>query len=113
LLKSYEEVMREEDFIEIKTPKLLGAATEGGANFFKVKYFDKEATLAQSPQFYKQIMVGVFERVFEVGSVFRAEPHFTTRHVNEYVGLDAEMGFINDFSDVTRTLNKVMVKMSR
>jgi len=111
LLKSYEEVMREEDFIEIKTPKLLGAATEGGANFFKVKYFDKEATLAQSPQFYKQIMVGVFERVFEVGSVFRAEPHFTTRHVNEYVGLDAEMGFINDFSDVTKTLNKVMGKM--
>jgi nondiscriminating aspartyl-tRNA synthetase len=111
LLKSYEIVMREYDFTEIKTPKLLGAATEGGANFFKVKYFEKEATLAQSPQFYKQIMVGVFERVFEIGSVFRAEPHFTTRHVNEYVGLDAEMGFIKDFHDVTKTLNVILKKM--
>jgi nondiscriminating aspartyl-tRNA synthetase len=111
LLKSYEIVMREHDFTEIKTPKLLGAATEGGANFFKVKYFEKEATLAQSPQFYKQIMVGVFERVFEIGSVFRAEPHFTTRHVNEYVGLDAEMGFIKDFYDITKTLNIILKKM--
>jgi len=111
LLKSYETVMREYDFTEIKTPKLLGSATEGGANFFKVKYFEKEATLAQSPQFYKQIMVGVFERVFEIGSVFRAEPHFTTRHVNEYIGLDAEMGFIKDFYDVSKTLNVVLKKM--
>ncbi|HNY35715.1 MAG TPA: aspartate--tRNA(Asn) ligase [Candidatus Pacearchaeota archaeon] len=111
LLKSYERVMREDDFTEIKTPKILGTATEGGANFFKVKYFDKEATLAQSPQFYKQIMVGVLERVFEVGSVFRAEPHFTTRHVNEYIGLDAEMGFISNFYDVAKTLNKVLKQM--
>jgi len=111
LLKSYERAMRECDFTEIKTPKILGSATEGGANFFKVKYFDKEATLAQSPQFYKQMMVGVFERVFEVGSVFRAEPHFTTRHVNEYIGLDAEMGYINDLYDVTKTLNIVLKKM--
>lgn len=111
LLKSYEIVMRENDFIEIKTPKLLGSATEGGANFFKVKYFEKEATLAQSPQLYKQIMVGVFERVFEIGSVFRAEPHFTTRHVNEYIGLDAELGFIQDYKDVTKILNIVLKKM--
>jgi nondiscriminating aspartyl-tRNA synthetase len=111
LLKSYETVMREYDFAEIKTPKILGTATEGGANFFKVKYFDKEATLAQSPQFYKQIMVGVLERVFEVGSVFRAEPHFTTRHVNEYIGLDAEMGFISDFYEVIRMLNSILQKM--
>lgn len=111
LLKSYETVMREHDFTEIKTPKILGAATEGGANFFKIKYFDREATLAQSPQFHKQIMVGVFERVFEIGSVFRAEPHFTTRHVNEYVGLDAEMGFINDFKDIVKTLNAVLKEM--
>jgi nondiscriminating aspartyl-tRNA synthetase len=111
LLKSYETVMREYDFTEIKTPKLLGSATEGGANFFKVKYFDKEATLAQSPQFYKQIMVGVFERVFEIGSAFRAEPHFTTRHVNEYISLDAEMGFISDYRDVMKVLNAVLVKM--
>ena len=111
LLKSYESVMRENDFVEIKTPKILGAATEGGANFFKVKYFEKEATLAQSPQLYKQIMVGVFERVFEIGSVFRAEPHFTTRHVNEYIGLDAEMGFIKDYTDITKTLTIVLKKM--
>lgn len=111
LLKSYESIMREEDFIEIKTPKILGAATEGGANFFKVKYFEKEATLAQSPQMYKQIMVGVFERVFEIGSVFRAEPHFTTRHVNEYIGLDAEFGFINDYTEIIKTLNRVIKKM--
>ena len=111
LLKSYEQVMREEDFVEIKTPKILGTATEGGANFFKLKYFEKEATLAQSPQFYKQIMVGVFERVFEIGPVFRAEPHFTTRHVNEYISLDAEMGFIHDFYDVTETLSRILKKM--
>jgi nondiscriminating aspartyl-tRNA synthetase len=111
LLKSYETIMREENFTEIKTPKILGSATEGGANFFKVKYFEREATLAQSPQFYKQIMVGVFERVFEIGSAFRAEPHFTTRHVNEYISLDAEMGFIKDFQDVIRMLNKVVKKM--
>jgi nondiscriminating aspartyl-tRNA synthetase len=111
LLKAYEMSMREEGFAEIKTPKLLGSATEGGANFFKVKYFEKEATLAQSPQFYKQMMVGVFEKVFEIGSVFRAEPHFTTRHVNEYIGLDGEMGFIEDFRDVTTTLGRIMKKM--
>jgi nondiscriminating aspartyl-tRNA synthetase len=111
LLKGYETAMREENFTEIKTPKLLGAATEGGANFFRVKYFDREATLAQSPQFYKQIMVGVFERVFEIGSTFRAEPHFTTRHVNEYISLDAEMGYIHDFRDVTAMLNKILRRM--
>ncbi len=111
LLKSYSETMREECFTEVKTPKILGAVTEGGSNFFKVDYFDKEATLAQSPQFYKQIMVGVFERVFEIGSTFRAEPHFTTRHVNEYVSLDGEFGFIEDFRDVMQLLNKVLGKM--
>jgi len=111
LLESYERVMREESFVEIKTPKILEAASEGGANFFKLQYFEKSAYLAQSPQFYKQIMVGVFERVFEIGSVFRAEPHFTTRHVNEFVGLDAEMGFINSFQDVAKMLNKILVRI--
>ena len=111
LLKSYDEAMREEGFIEIKTPKILGSASEGGANFFQVDYFDKKAVLAQSPQFYKQIMVGVFDRVFEIGPVFRAEPHFTTRHVNEYISLDAEMAYIDNFYDVTKTLNRVIKKM--
>lgn len=108
LLESYEKIMREEGFTEIKTPKILEAASEGGADLFKIKYFERDAYLAQSPQLYKQIMVGVFERVFEIGPVFRAEPHFTTRHVNEYISLDAEMGFIESYKDVTAMLNKVM-----
>lgn len=111
LLRSYGDVMREGSFLEIKSPKILASATEGGANFFKIKYFDRDAYLAQSPQFYKQAGVGAFERVFEIGTVFRAEPHFTTRHVNEYTGLDAEMGFIDSFSDVMDQLEKVMQRM--
>jgi nondiscriminating aspartyl-tRNA synthetase len=95
-------------FTEIQTPKLVESATEGGANVFTVDYFGRPAYLAQSPQFYKQIMVGVFERVFEVGPVFRAEPHDTPRHLNEYVSLDAEMGFIGDHRDVMRTLRDVL-----
>ena len=108
ILKAYTDFMRAEGFMEIKTPKIINAATEGGANFFKIKYFEREAYLAQSPQFYKQAGVGFSERVFEIGSVFRAEPHFTTRHVNEYIGMDAEMGFIDSFSDVMDELEKTM-----
>ncbi len=96
------------DFTEIQTPKLVASATESGANVFAVEYFGQTAYLAQSPQFYKQIMVGVFERVFEVGPVFRAEPHATPRHVNEYVSLDAEMGFINDHFDVMAVASEVV-----
>jgi nondiscriminating aspartyl-tRNA synthetase len=87
-------------FVEIHTPKLVGTATEGGSNVFRVDYFGREAFLAQSPQFYKQTMVGVFERVYEVGPVFRAEPHDTSRHLAEYVSLDAELGFVRDHFDV-------------
>lgn len=108
IIKSYAEVLRSCDFMEIKSPKILNAATEGGANFFKIKYFDRDAFLAQSPQFYKQAGVSAFERVFEVGPVFRAEPHFTTRHVNEYISLDAEMGFIESFEDVMKQLEKTL-----
>ena len=111
LLRAYETVMREEGFTEVKTPKTLEAASEGGANFFKVDYFEKQAYLAQSPQLYKQILTGVFERVFEIGPVFRAEPHFTTRHVNEYISLDAEMAFIDSYKDITSMINKVFKKM--
>jgi nondiscriminating aspartyl-tRNA synthetase len=100
VLKAYAEFLRSEDFLEIKTSKIVNAATEGGANFFKIKYFDRDAFLAQSPQFYKQAGATVFERVFEIGPVFRAEPHFTSRHVNEYISLDAEMAFIESFEDV-------------
>lgn len=108
VLSGYAEYLHSQNFVEIKTPKLLSACTEGGAEFFKVKYFDKEAYLAQSPQFYKQAAVGAFERVFEIGSVFRAEPHFTSRHINEFVGLDAEMGFVNGPDDVMDVLEETM-----
>jgi len=87
-------------FTEVFTPKIVESATEGGANVFRLDYFGRPAYLAQSPQFYKQAMVGVFERVFEVGPVFRAEPHDTGRHLAQYVSLDAELGFITDHFDV-------------
>jgi nondiscriminating aspartyl-tRNA synthetase len=87
-------------FTEIFTPKIVESATEGGANVFRIDYFGRPAYLAQSPQFYKQAMVGVFERVYEVGPVFRAEPHDTGRHLAEYTSLDAELGFIGDHFDV-------------
>lgn len=90
-------------FTEIQTPKFVSSATESGATVFKVDYFGRPAYLAQSPQFYKQVMVGVFERVYETGPVFRAEPHDTARHLAEYVSLDAEIGFISDHRDVRTT----------
>jgi nondiscriminating aspartyl-tRNA synthetase len=89
-------------FTEIQTPKLVSSATESGANVFGVDYFGRRAYLAQSPQFYKQAMVGAFERVYETGPVFRAEPHDTARHLAEYVSLDAELGFISDHLAVLR-----------
>ncbi len=88
------------DFTEVFTPKIVESATEGGASVFRVDYFGRPAYLAQSPQFYKQAMVGVFERVFEVGPAFRAEPHDTGRHLAQYASLDAELGFITDHFDV-------------
>ncbi len=103
--------LRQQEFVEIHTPKLVAAATEGGANVFPVGYFERTAYLAQSPQFYKQMMVGVFERVFEVGPVFRAEPHDTPRHLNEYVSLDAEMGFVDDHRTVMAVLGAVVAGM--
>jgi nondiscriminating aspartyl-tRNA synthetase len=95
-------------FTEIHTPKIVGSATESGATVFGLDYFGRPAFLAQSPQFYKELMVGVFERVYEVGPVFRAEPHDTTRHLAEYTSLDAEMGFISDHRDVMKVLREVM-----
>ncbi len=95
-------------FTEIQTPKLVGSATESGANVYAVEHFGQLAYLAQSPQFYKQIMVGVFERVFEVGPVFRAEPHSTTRHTNEYVSLDVEFGFIDDHFTVMEVVQQAI-----
>lgn len=94
ITKALREYFYQNDFTEVQTPKLLAAATEGGAEVFKLDYFGQEATLAQSPQFYKQMLVGVFERVFEIAPVYRAEPSATTRHMTEYISVDGEMGFI-------------------
>ena len=110
-MNGFRATLRGMDFIEIQTPKIVASATEGGANVFEIGYFGQKAYLAQSPQFYKQTMVGVFERVFEVAPVFRAEPHDTPRHLNEYVSLDCEFGFIHDHRDVMRVLRQVLAGM--
>ena len=110
-MASFRETLSARGFTEIQSPKLVESATEGGANVFALDYFGCPAYLAQSPQFYKQIMVGVFERVFEVGPVFRAEPHDTTRHINEYVSLDMEMGFIENHVAIMAVARDVLAGM--
>lgn len=100
IVRAFREYLHAQDFTEIHTPKTGARSAEGGANVFRFEYFHKHAVLAQSPQFYKQMMVGVFERVFETAPVFRAEKHNTKRHLNEYISLDFEMGFIDSFQDI-------------
>lgn len=107
LTRALREFFYAHDFTEVQTPKLLAAATEGGAEVFKIDYFGKEATLAQSPQFYKQILVGVFERVFEIAPVYRAEPSATKRHMTEYISIDGEMGFIS-MADLQQLLSELL-----
>jgi nondiscriminating aspartyl-tRNA synthetase len=108
LVRYIREFLYKNDFVEINTPKLVAGAAEGGAEVFKLDYFGKEATLAQSPQLYKQIMVGVFERVFEIAPAFRAELSATTRHVSEVTMLDIEMGFIEGHNDVLNMLQNMV-----
>ncbi len=98
--RGFREYLRGRGFTEIHTPKIGARGAEGGANLFRLEYFHRHAVLAQSPQFYKQMMVGVFDRVFEVAPVFRAEKHNTKRHLNEYTSLDFEMGYIESFEDI-------------
>ncbi len=99
-------------FIEIHSPKLIGAASESGADVFKVQYFDRDAYLAQSPQFYKQMaMASGFERIFEVGPVFRAEKSFTNRHTTEFTGFDLEFSFIESFEDVMHLEEELLTNM--
>ncbi|MBD3370414.1 aspartate--tRNA(Asn) ligase [Candidatus Fermentibacteria bacterium] len=100
LTRAFRGYLYDQGFTEIHTPKICVAGAEGGANIFTVEYFDRKAFLAQSPQFYKQMGVAIYERVTEIGPVFRAEPHQTSRHVNEYTSLDLEMGFISGQEDV-------------
>jgi len=99
--------LHSQDFTEFNSPKLLPGATEGGAEVFRLDYFGKEATLAQSAQFYKQIMVGVFERAYEIGSTYRAELSATTRHMTEFIQVDAEMGFV-DFQGLLSVVNGLL-----
>ena len=100
IVRAFRDFLHQEGFTEIRSPKIGSKGAEGGANIFKLDYFHKPAVLAQSPQFYKQMLVGVFDRVFEAAPVFRAEKHNTKRHLNEYTSLDFEMGYIDDFTDI-------------
>lgn len=110
-LRGFRATLDELGFTEIATPKFVESATESGSSVFAVDYFGRPAYLAQSPQFFKQQMVGVFERVYEVGPVFRAEPHDTVRHLAEYRSLDVELGFIRDHRDVLAVLREVIAGM--
>lgn len=100
VVRGFRDFLHEQGFTEIHSPKIGARGAEGGANLFRLEYFHKHAVLAQSPQFYKQMMVGVFDRVFEAAPVFRAEKHNTKRHLNEYTSLDFEMGYIESFEDI-------------
>lgn len=109
LVHAYREYLRSEGFTEFQAPKIVGDDAEGGAEVFRFEYFkDRMASLATSPQLYKQILVGVFERVFSTGTMFRAERHSTSRHLNELCMLDLEMGFIDDHRDVMATMEGLM-----
>lgn len=100
IVRGFRDFLSKEDFTEIRSPKIVKEGAEGGANIFELKYFDRKAYLTQSPQFYKEFCVGIFERVFEVAPVFRAEKHNTNRHINEYTSMDFEMGYIESFYDI-------------
>ena len=100
IVRGFRDYLLSQGFTEIRTPKIVARGAEGGSNVFKLEYFTKKAELGQSPQFYQQTMVGVYDRVFEAAPVFRAEKHNTTRHLNEYTSLDFEMGYIDSFRDV-------------
>jgi nondiscriminating aspartyl-tRNA synthetase len=108
ITKAFRDFYNSKGFTEFQAPKLIGDDAEGGANSFDVTYFKHIAHLAQSPQLYKQIMVGIFERVFTIGNVYRAEKHSTTRHLNEYTSMDIEMGFIKSHEDVMDMENEMM-----
>ena len=111
IASSFRNTLKEEDFTEIFVPTIVPSATEGGAEVFTINYYDKKAYLAQSPQLYKQIMVSIFERVFTIAHAYRAEPSITTRHLSEYISLDAELGFIKDWTELMDTAEKIIVNL--
>jgi len=108
VIDTFRETLKNFDFTEFQAPMIIPSTTEGGSEVFKVQYYDHSVYLAQSPQFYKQIMTGVFERVFTVARVFRAEPSITTRHLSEYISLDAEMGFIDSWEEIMDCVEHVV-----
>ncbi len=109
VIDSFRRALQSKDFVEFQSPSIISSIPEGGSEVFKVKYFDHEAYLSQSPQMYKSLLVSVYERVFSVNKVFRAEPSVTTRHLTEVVSLDAEMGFIEDYLEV-RDMAEYVIK---
>ncbi len=111
IAKTFRKVLSEENFTEIFVPTIVPSATEGGAEVFPIEYYNRKAYLAQSPQMYKQIMTSIFERVFTIAHAYRAEPSVTTRHLSEYVSLDAEMGFIDSWEDLMDMAEKVIVSI--
>jgi len=108
IVASFREGLGKLGFTEVFVPTIVATATEGGAEIFPVKYFDYEVFLAQSPQFFKQVMTSIFERVFTIAHAYRAEPSVTTRHLTEYIGLDAEMGFIDDWQEIIDVIEAVV-----
>lgn len=108
ITEAFRETLKKENFTEIFPPTIVPTSTEGGAEVFKVDYYEYKTYLAQSPQFYKQMLVGVFERVFTISHAYRAEPSVTTRHLSEYISLDAEFGFISSYTDIMDVVEKVI-----
>lgn len=113
IIQSFRKTLTELDFTEIQVPTIVPAATEGGAEVFKIDYYGYPAYLAQSPQLYKQIMVGVYERVFTLAHAYRAEPSETTRHLSEYISLDGEMGFIESWQELMDVVEKIFVDLMK
>ena len=112
LVQAFQEFLNKEGFVQVFTPKIVASGTEGGTELFALQYFEEQAYLAQSPQFYKQMLVAAgYERVYEVGQVYRAEKHATSRHLNEYVSLDLEMGFIESEHDIMDLQNRLLAFM--
>jgi nondiscriminating aspartyl-tRNA synthetase len=108
ICRGFREFLTSEQFTEIHSPKIVYAGAEGGANIFELDYFGGKAFLAQSPQFYKQMMVGVYERVFEIAPVYRAEKHDTSRHLNEYISVDFEMGYLESFTELMQMETRML-----
>jgi len=108
VIDEFRKTLKMMDFFEFQAPAIVPTATEGGSEIFKINYYENSAFLGQSPQFYKQIMIGAFERVFTVAKAYRAEPSVTTRHLSEYVTLDGEMGFINSWTDLMDTCETII-----